>query len=73
MNGTVKQFKDTLEVMRSVYPFEDDKTRMQTRELKSLDHNHLSIVTQDERTGVCIEMSRDLIAKENEHEDSKSD
>ena len=64
MNGTVKQFKDTLEIMRTVYPFEDSKTRMQTRDIQSLDHNHLSIVTQDEKTGVWIEMSRDLVKEE---------
>ena len=64
MNGTVKQFKDTLEVMRKVYPFEDDKTRMQTRSLETLDHNHLSIVTQDEKTGVWVEMSRDLVKED---------
>lgn len=64
MNGTVKQFKDTLEIMRTVYQFEDAKTRMQTRDITSLDHNHLSIVTQDEKTGVWIEMSRDLVTEE---------
>ena len=67
MNGTIKQFKDTLEVMRKVYPFEDDKTRMQTRDICDLDHNHLSIRTQDTETGVWIEMSRNLV-KEGEHE-----
>ena len=61
MNGTVKQFKDTLELMRKVYPFEDDKTRMQTRDICSLDQNHLSICTQDVETGVWIEMSRNLV------------
>ena len=63
MNGTVKQFKDTLEVMRNVYPFDDAKTRMQTRDILSLDQNHLSIVTQDEKTGVWIEMSRNLVTE----------
>ena len=61
MNGTVKQFKDTLEVMRKVYSFDDAKTRMQTRDICNLDHSHLSIVTQDEKTGVWIEMSRNLV------------
>lgn len=69
MNGTVKQFKDTLELMRSVYPFEDDKTRMQTRDIQCLDHNHLSVVVQDEKTGVWIEMSRNLLPRESENED----
>ena len=64
MNGTVKQFKDTLELMHSVYPFEDDKTRIQTRSIQSLEHDHVSIITQDEKTGVWVEMSRDLVNNE---------
>lgn len=61
MNGTVKQFKDALEAMRTIYPFEDDKTKIQTRDIVSLDHNHLSIATQDEKTGVWIEMSKAIV------------
>lgn len=69
MNGTVKQFKDTLEAMRKVYPFKDDTTRMQTRDITCLDHNHLSIITQDEETGVWVELSRDvMIEKRSESE-----
>jgi hypothetical protein len=64
MNGTVKQFKDTLELMRSIYPFEDDKTRIQTRNFESLDHNHLSLRTQDEKTGVWIEMTKNVEERE---------
>ena len=63
MNGTVKQFKDTLEVMRKVYPFKDEKTKMQTMDICSLDHSHLSIATEDEETGVLIQMSRGLVGE----------
>ena len=63
MNGTVKQFFDTLEEMRTIYPIKDDKTRLQTRSMQSLDNNHLSIVTQDEETGIWIEMSKGVGAE----------
>lgn len=58
MNGTIKQFLDTLETMRTIYPFEDEKTRLQTSNIQNLEHNHLSIITKDEKTGVWIEMSK---------------
>lgn len=58
MTGTVKQFKDTLEEMRSIYPFEDDKTYIQTRDIVSLGNDHLSLATTDEKTGILIEMSK---------------
>lgn len=63
MNGTVKQFFDTLEEMRTIYPFKDDKTRLQTRSMQNLGNNHLSIVTQDEETGIWIEMSKGVGAE----------
>lgn len=61
MGATVKQFLDTLEEMRSIYPFEDDKTRLSTNNRNSFDHNALTIVTKDERTGVWVEMSKDIL------------
>lgn len=66
MAATVKQFLDTLETMRSIYPFENAKTRLQTRNIASLEHDHLSIVTQDERTGVWVELSRNMIGGKEE-------
>lgn len=60
MNGTIKQFLDTLETMRTIYPFEDEKTRLQTNNIQSLDHNNLSIITKDEKTGVWIEMTKEV-------------
>lgn len=64
MNATVKQFKDGLEETKTIYPYDDDKTYIQTRNLESLSHNHLDIVTKDEKTGILIEMSKN-IAREN--------
>lgn len=58
MHGTVKQFKDTLEDMRKVYPFEDDKTRMGTEDPIRMSHDMLYLDTVDETTGVRITMSR---------------
>lgn len=66
MTGTVKQFKDTLEEMRSIYPFQDDKTYIQTRDIVSLGNNHLSLATTDEKTGILIEMSK-KVTRENEN------
>ena len=60
MNGTVKQFKEALEEMKTIYPYEDDKTVIQTRDTISLGNNHLSIATRDEKTGILIEMSKSI-------------
>lgn len=60
MNGTVKQFKEALEEMKTIYPYEDDKTVIQTRDAISLGNNHLSISTKDEKTGILIEMSKSI-------------
>jgi hypothetical protein len=59
-DGTVKQFLDALEEMRTIYAFDDEKTILCTRDFQSLSHCALSIRTQDEKTGVYIEMSKNL-------------
>lgn len=62
MNGTVKQFKDTLEEMKTIYPYEDDKTYIQTRnDLAELGYNNLCLATTDEKTGVLIELSKKVV------------
>lgn len=61
MTGTVKQFKDTLEEMKTVYPYDDEKTFIQTRDVATIGHNHLSLVTTDEKTGILIEMSKSVV------------
>lgn len=58
MVGTVKQFKDMIEEMRTVYPFEDDKTYLSTHNIVSGDNSRLEIQTKDEKTGVDIVMSK---------------
>lgn len=60
MNGTVKQFKEALEEMKTIYPYDDNKTVIQTRDIISLGNNHLSIATKDEKTGILIEMSKSI-------------
>lgn len=64
MTGTVKQFKDALEEMRSIYPYQDDKTYIQTRDIVNLGHDHLSLATTDEKTGILIEMSKKVTREE---------
>lgn len=66
MNGTVKEFKETLEEMSGIYPFKDENTRICTVDLVTGNHNRLTVVTTDERTGIQIEMSKAL--KENAYE-----
>lgn len=62
--GTVKQFLTALEEMRTVYLFDDEKTSV------SINHNpisleeRLSVATTDERTGVVIEMSKNIMDEE---------
>lgn len=58
--GTVKQFLDALEEMRSVYPFKDEETQLCTTSIQTLAENHLTIYTRDEKTGIHIEMSKDI-------------
>lgn len=58
MNGTVRQFKDAIEELRTIYPFDDDKAFMSTYDLKSCSPNYLQIRAVDEKTGIEIIMSK---------------
>lgn len=58
MRATVKQFKDALDEMREIYPFEDDKTFMGTENPVTMQHNRLSIHTTDEKTKIQITMEK---------------
>jgi hypothetical protein len=60
VGGTVKQFKDALEEMRAIYPFDDEKTQICTRNERALMENQLSIITTDEKTGIFIQMSKEI-------------
>ena len=55
---TIKNLKDTLETMRRVYEYEDDKTNFYTN---FSGEKVLHISTTDEETGVYIEMSKSLV------------
>jgi len=61
MSGaTVKQFKDALEVMRTVYPYKDENTRIVSdTSLYAAAHTYLEIATRDE-TGVMVNLSCDI-------------
>lgn len=59
--ATIKEFKETVEVMRSVYPFTDDNARIiSTIDLPTNAHTHLELYTVDEKTGVKIIMQKDM-------------
>lgn len=58
--GTVKQFKDTLEEMKKIYPFDDEKTRISSHNHFTNNANSLTIITTDEETGVNIELSKNI-------------
>ena len=55
---TIKNLKDTLETMRKVYEYEDDKTNFYNN---FSGEKVLHISTTDEETGVYIEMSKSLV------------
>ena len=58
--GTVKEFLNTLNEMRTVYPFKDENTRISVLGFHRLSPDCLSITTTDENTGVFITMSKDF-------------
>ena len=61
MRPTIKNLKDTLETMRKVYEYEDDKTNFYNN---FSGEKVLHISTTDEETGVYIEMSKSLVEGE---------
>ena len=58
---TIKNLKDTLETMRKVYKYKDDKTNFYNN---FSGEKVLHISTTDEETGVYIEMSKSLVEDE---------
>ena len=70
MNGcTVKRFLTVLEEMRTIYPFDEEKTKV------SINHNHMNleehlwVATTDERTGVVIEMTKTLWTRREDNDE----
>ena len=58
---TLKEFNDTVETMRTIYPFEDDKTRIcELYDFESNSMKRVEIITKDERTNTQIVMSKDV-------------
>ena len=60
MRGTVKQFKDMLEEMKTIYPYDDEKTLLSTDCVRTMSSDRLEIRTVDEKTGVTIVMAKDV-------------
>lgn len=60
MRGTVKQFKDMLEEMKTVYKYKDENTWLSTHGIISRDHDTLEITTRDEKTGVTVTMAKQV-------------
>ena len=56
---TIKQFKETVEEMRTVYPFKDENAYLgNLRDIKSDEMRQIDIHTMDEKTGVFIVLSK---------------
>lgn len=68
VNGmSLKQFYDVLEEMRTIYPYEAEKTYLgELRDLASNTQNQVEIMTTDEKTGILIIMSKGVNRGENE-------
>ena len=59
--GTVKQFKDALEEMKKIYPYDEEKTRLSTIDNpRDFSPVTASIITTDESTGIVIQMHKDV-------------
>jgi len=60
MRATVKQYMDALDLMKHIYFYEDDKTYMETKGLELPGKCVLSLITEDEETGIMVHMEKDL-------------
>lgn len=59
---SITQLKSTLDEMRKVYKFDDDKTYFANMHDKISDsQRHVEIISRDEATGVNIVMSKDVL------------
>lgn len=65
---TVKELNNALEEMRSIYPFDKDKTIVYIENIIKHSGNRLSIQTADEKTGIIVSMDK-IIKNEDWHED----
>ncbi len=61
MYGTVKQFHDAIEEMRSIYPFENEDAKMTDFDIISRNRDCLQITIEDERTGIVVTLSKKIV------------
>lgn len=64
MSVTVKQYKDLLEEMKTVYQYEDEKTNINYMVDMMTRYPRLEIQTEDEKTGVTVVLSKSLEGSE---------
>lgn len=51
---TLKQFHETVDELKTIYPFEDDKTRLTIYDLCSRTNNMVQLTTTDAKTGATV-------------------
>lgn len=51
---TLKQFYETVDELKTIYPFEDDKTRLTIYDLCSRTNNMVRLTTTDAKTGATV-------------------
>lgn len=63
MNGTLEQFFETIAELKTIYPFENDKTYLTTFDVVAQCNRRVQLTTKDEQTGatVLIEKALELI------------
>lgn len=63
--ATISDFLETVEIMRTVYHFENDKAKIvNTYDFPSQSHTTLELYVKDENTGVHITLQKEI-----EHEE----
>lgn len=67
MRGTVKEFKDILDEMKGIYPYEDEKTWLSTHNILTREPDSLEIATVDETTGISIVMAKRCEVRKEEY------
>ena len=66
MSVTVKQYKDLLEEMKTVYQYEDEKTNVNYMVDIMTRYPRLEIQTKDEKTGVTVVLSKSIDGRDGE-------
>lgn len=62
---TVTELRNTIKLMRKIYPFKDDKTEIQiVRDLPSGIERRVMITTVDAESGIEITMTRDAVTED---------